>query len=193
MFLLFSILKSKYFRKDEIGIRLLKLPLSFKNVLFNLPYARHYNPRFVYFLHTFFHGAFFLKFWSYKVSHVKVYFLKPLLGSAVMIFSTIRTSCMVPRFHHLSFITWTFISARSLLKSDQTFCLRNLPFFMIQDVNCTLPNMFKVKDGKICKIPDFPGKIQTSWEKSGFSKNLALQISIQIEALAIWKKNILLP
>ena len=34
----------------------------------NLPYARHYNPRFVYFLptsKTFFQGAFFLKFWPY--------------------------------------------------------------------------------------------------------------------------------
>ena len=36
-----------------------------------LPYVRHYNPRFVYFLptfwspKTFFQGAFFLKFWSY--------------------------------------------------------------------------------------------------------------------------------
>ena len=36
-----------------------------------LPYARHYNPRFVYFLptfwspKTFFQGAFFLKFWPY--------------------------------------------------------------------------------------------------------------------------------
>jgi hypothetical protein len=36
-----------------------------------VPYARHYNPRFVYFLPTFwsqkmlFQGAFFLKFWPY--------------------------------------------------------------------------------------------------------------------------------
>ena len=37
----------------------------------DLPYARHFNPRFVYFLptfwswKTFFQGAFFLKFWPY--------------------------------------------------------------------------------------------------------------------------------
>ena len=42
------------------------------NLIFSLPYARHYNPRFVYFLHTFgspnwnvFQWAFFIKFWSY--------------------------------------------------------------------------------------------------------------------------------
>ena len=40
-------------------------------ILTYLPYARHYNPRFVYFLptfwspKTFFQGAFFLKFWPY--------------------------------------------------------------------------------------------------------------------------------
>ena len=38
---------------------------------FEIPYARHYNPRFVYFLptfwspKTFFQGAFFLKFWPH--------------------------------------------------------------------------------------------------------------------------------
>ena len=49
---------------------------STENVMYKftiqcIPYARHYNPRFVYFLptfsspKTFFQGAFFLKFWPY--------------------------------------------------------------------------------------------------------------------------------
>ena len=39
--------------------------------MIHIPYARHYNPRFVFFLPTFespktvFQGAFFLKFWPY--------------------------------------------------------------------------------------------------------------------------------